>query len=486
MTTPILATKFYIPPLRSDLVRRPQLLRKLAASLRHPLTIVCAPAGFGKTTLLVEWLCSLSAQNIDRAWVALEPDERDPLRFVDCLRLALGALCPELAVIPTAVAPLTPQSKLAELITALHQLSRPCVVVLDDYHAVTEPAIHELVAYFIHHLPPHVHLILASRSEPPLPLARLRLRAGLTEIRTDDLRFTHEESAEFLTARLGLPLAQGDVDALTVRTEGWVAGLKLAALSLINESPTEYAAFVQAFTGSHRYVADYLVEEVLASQPEIVRNFLLHTATLSLLCGPLCDAVTGARNSQALLEQLEQQNLFINRLDDARYWYRYHQLFADLLRRRLDLLQPGLAKQLQRRAVAWYEENDLLECAIDEALDAREFAIAADLIVRAHPEQLVRGQRATVERWLRALPPQMVRATAALHTLWLTMIDNRLTSREVEIIELVAQGASNRAIAQSLIVSLGTVKKHLNNIFSKLNATNRTQAVAQARELGLL
>lgn len=485
---PILATKFYRPRPRPDTILRPRLLQQVAAGLSRPVVLLTAPAGFGKTTLLAQWQESAAGQAVPLAWLSLETEECDPHRFLDCLAAAIAPLQPGLREAETAVAPtqpLPPQVRLNGLLQALTP-DAPFALVLEDYHTITAGAVHALVSYLIQHLPPTMHLILSSRSEPPLPLARLRVRGDLAEIRVDELRFTAEESAAYLQQALAVPLAAADIQTLTERTEGWIAGLKLAVLSLQNRSYPDLTTFVAHFNGSHRYIADYLLEEVLNQQPAAVRTFLLQTAVLSMLCGPLCDALTGQQHGQAMLEHLDQQNLFLVRLDDERCWFRYHHLFADLLRQRLDQFYPGLAAELHRRAVAWYTENELVACAIDEALDAGEFTIAADLIERAGPELLAAGQQALLTRWLHALPTAFGQQQRGLRALRAAVSEPLLTPREQEVVRLLSQGATNRQIAQTLVVSLGTVKKHLNNIFLKLSAQSRTQAVARARELGLV
>lgn len=490
MTTPILATKFYIPTLRTDFMPRPRLLDKLAAGLARPVTLLSAPAGFGKTTLLAEWHASPQGGALPLAWLSLETEERDPLRFLECVAMAIEplhpGLCATLADLRTTGQPLEPQPQLATLIEAVSRSSQPFALVLEDYHTITTVAIHDLVAYLLNHLPPAMHLVLSSSVDPPLPLARWRVRGDLTELRAADLRFTAAEMVSYLQQALPTALSPTDIQTLAARTEGWIAGLKLVVLSLQSDPQRDGAAFVAEFTGSHRYIADYLIEEVLDHQTDAVRSFLLQTSVLSMLCGPLCDALTGQRHGQAMLEQLDQQNLFLVRLDEERCWFRYHHLFADLLRQRLDQFYPGLAPALHRRAVAWYTENELLECAIDEALDAGEFAIASDLIERAGPDLLAAGQQATLTRWLQALPRPHRQLPHGLIALRAAVVDQALTPREQEVMTLISQGASNREIAQTLVVSLGTVKKHLNNIFLKLEAQSRTQAVARARELGLL
>jgi ATP/maltotriose-dependent transcriptional regulator MalT len=491
MPTPILAAKFHIPDLHADLVSRPRLIRKLSEGLTGPLTLVSAPAGFGKTTLITEWHCSSAGRDFPLAWLSLEAEDNDPIRFMVGFISALQTLQPGLL---TEVEPLLQSSQAkviaATLIPCLNRIPHSFALVLEDYHAITANTVHDAVAYFISHLPSQMHLILSSRVDPPLPLSRLRVRGDLTEIRSDDLRFTHEETIAYLNQNIGQTLSPDDVDALETRTEGWIAGLKLAALSMQSDPETDLASFVSRFTGSHHYIADYLVEEVLNGQPEQVRNFLLKTSELNCLCGQLCDAVLGRvnehANGQAMLEQLDQENLFIVRLDDDREWFRYHHLFGELLRHRLHQVHPGLAAELHRREVEWYEQNEMLECAVEVALDAEEFELAAGVIERIHPTIAESGQTETLSRWVQALPDGILRAHPRLAPFLPSKPGGILTPRELEVLQLMGKGASNRQIAQSLVVTTGTVKKHLNNIFAKLEAQNRTQAVARAREVGLL
>jgi len=380
MTAPIPPTKFYIPAPRNDLVRRPRLVHKLSEGLANPLILISAPAGFGKTTLITEWHYSSLGQAVPLAWLSLEAEDNDSTRFLTCFVSALEPVKPGML----AEAEVLPQSSepnvvLATLIQCLSRIPNPFALVLEDYHSITTNTIHDAITYLISHMPPQMHLILSSRIDPPLPLARLRVRGDLTEIRTDDLRFTREETSMYLNQIMGLALSTKDINTLEARTEGWIAGLKLAALSMQRDPRADLTAFVSEFAGSHHYIADYLVEEVLNGQSEQVRRFLLQTSVLTSLCGPLCDAVTGEGSGQAVLEQLDQENLFVVRLDDERYWFRYHHLFADLLRHRLNQVYPGLAVELHRRAAAWYEQNDILDCGIEEALEAREFELAASI-----------------------------------------------------------------------------------------------------------
>jgi LuxR family maltose regulon positive regulatory protein len=494
MNASLPATKFYIPTPRSDLVPRPRLTCMLSEGLAAPLILISAPAGFGKTTLLAEWHASPSGRTFPLAWLSLEAEDNDLARFLTCLGSALESLRPGmLAEAETALQsspPLQPKSVLEALLhhlnSGLSSIPGPFALVLEDYHSITAGAIHDTVAYLIGHLPPQMHVILSSRADPPLPLSRLRVRGNLAEIRTDDLRFTREETGTYLNQVMKLALGAEDIDTLEARTEGWIAGLKLAALSMQGDPHADFSAFISEFAGRHHYIADYLVEEVLNGQPGEVRDFLLQTSALPILCGALCDAALRQGNSQAMLERLDQENLFIVRLDDDRTWYRYHHLFADLLRHRLNQAYPGLAAELHRRAAEWFEQNGWLDCAVEEALEAQRFELAASWIERLHPSMAENGQAETLSRWLQALPDGVLQAHPPLAALRSSRSRGILTPRELEVLRLIGRGASNREIARTLIVSTGTVKKHLNNIFGKLEAQNRAHAVARGRDLGLL
>src|SRR5215468_10936676 len=389
-TDALVATKFHIP--RAGFVPRPRLLARLAEGIGRGLTVVCTPAGFGKTTLLGDW-ARRSRRTV--AWLSLDSADNDPARFWRYVAAALEAVATavinQLAVVPDAGA---------------------VVLVLDDYHLIEAPTVHDSVAFLVERLPPALRLVLASRTDPPLPLARLRARGQLGELRADDLRFTLGETAAFLREATGLDLPTELVAALQERTEGWAAGVQLAALSLRGHA--DPAGFVATFSGSHRFVLDYLSEEVLARQPSEVVDFLLETSVLDRLSGPLCDAVTGRCGSQAVLEGLERASLFVVPLDEERGWWRYHHLFAGLLRARLAHERPGRVPGLHRAAAAWHEDHGLADGAIRHALAAGEARWAARLIERHAEEMLWRGEGATLCRWFRALPAEMLRARPRL------------------------------------------------------------------------
>jgi len=407
----LLATKLHVPGPRPGFVARPRLSGALAGGL----VLVCAPAGFGKTALLADWLRS-GGRPV--AWLSLDAGDNDPVRFWRHVVAALDRARPGTG---ERVAPLLgpPPSSLEGLVTALiNELAaqsgeNAIVLVLDDYHLIDARQVHASLAFLLEHLPPGLHLVLASRSDPPLPLARLRARGQLAELRADDLRFTAEEAAALLRESAGAALPGAAVAALVARTEGWVAGLQLAALSLRGRS--DIAGFVAAFSGSHRYILDYLTGEVLDGLPEQVREFLLETSVLERLSGGLCDAVTGRDDGQAMLEQVEQAGLFLMPLDEVRGWWRYHRLFADLLRARLQQQRPGRVAVLHRAAAAWYEEHRLADDAVGHALAAGDTAWAARLIEQHFDATLyLRSEGATAQRWLAALPAELVQTRTRL------------------------------------------------------------------------
>jgi LuxR family transcriptional regulator, maltose regulon positive regulatory protein len=409
----LLATKVSIPRTRPHRLVRSLLIQRLNQGMARELILVCTPAGFGKTTLLADWATST---NWAVAWLSLDPDDNDPARFwryaVAALDRVVGGLGEQLLPLLTAPTPLSGQGVVTALSNQLQALPDELALVLDDYHAIEEPAIHDSLAFLLSHLPPRLHLAISSRSDPPLPLARLRASGQLAELRAADLRFTPQEAAAFLQEVWGLELAAEAIAALETRTEGWAVGLQLAALSLQGQPDPE--GFLDAFAGTHRYVLDYLSEEVLARQPDQVRTFLLETSILERLCGPLCDAVTGDSDGQRLLEELERANLFLLALDEERRWWRYHHLFADLLRARLVQTQPELVPELHRRAATWCEQHGLIDEAIRHAVAAEEAAWATRLVEEYLDETLRRGEDATLSRWLALLPDDAVRSAPAL------------------------------------------------------------------------
>lgn len=384
--------------------------------IERKLTLVSAPAGFGKTTLLAEWVTAAPASERPVTWVSLDQGDNDPAFFWAYFITALQKVQSEVGerALSLLHSPQPPpiESVLATLINEINAIEEDFALILDDYHVVDAQPVHSAIAFLLDHQPPQMHLIIASRAAPPLPLARLRGRGELTELRVTDLRFTPDETAAFLNEVMGLDISAADVAALEKRTEGWIAGLQLAALSM--QGRADVPGFVAAFSGDDRYIVDYLVEEVLQRQPERVRSFLLQTSILDRLSGPLCDAVNGRKSGKRMLEALERGNLFVVPLDDKRQWYRYHHLFADVLRAYSMEEQPDRVPTLHRRASEWYEQNSLPSDSIRHALAAEDFERAANLVELAWPAMRRSRQEATTLGWVKALPDRLIRARPVL------------------------------------------------------------------------
>ncbi len=411
MSTPLLSTKLYLPPARPDAIPRPRLSERLLAGASRPggLVLLSGPAGFGKTTLLSEFLAQ---SRRPAAWLSLDEGDNDPIRFwtyliAACQSAHSGVGEAALALFHTPQ-PLPVETVPTILVNDLARLGSELLLVLDDFHVIQYQAIHAALAFLLDHLPGNLHIVLSTRSDPPWPLARLRARNQLTEIRAADLRFTTAEAAAFLNQMTGLDLSAEDLAALEARTEGWVAGLQLAALSMIGRS--DIPAFVRAFSGSHVYVAEYLVEEVLQRQPEEVQSFLLQTSILERLNAGLCQAVSGRQDAQAMLTALQRGNLFILALDDVGGWFRYHHLFADLLQALAQQSLPAEAiTALHGRAAAWYEQHGLAAEAISHALAAKDYEAAARLVEQNAFQVMTRGEMTTLLRWIAALPADVTR-----------------------------------------------------------------------------
>ncbi len=405
----LLATKLYLPRLQPGFIARPRLTERLDEGPAGGLVLVCAPAGFGKTALLADWV---RRGRRPAAWLSLDQGDNDPARFWRHVIAALERVRPGTA---EQLAPLLgppPPPAFDGLVTALinELAAQPGAVemmlILDDYHLIAAQPVHDSLGFLLEHQPAGLRVVLASRADPQLGLARLRGRGQLAELRAGELRFTVEETAALLRQAVGTALPEAAVAMLTARTEGWVAGLQLASLSLRQHS--DVAGFVATFSGSHRYVLDYLTEEVLEHQPDEVRSFLLETSVLERLSGGLCDAVTGRPGGQAMLERLERANLFLVPLDEVRGWWRYHQLFADLLRARLQRELPERVPALHRNAAAWQGEHGLADDAVGHALAAGDAAWAARLVEQEADALLMRGEGATLRRWLEVLPAELV------------------------------------------------------------------------------
>ena len=419
MPAPLLETKLYIPRPRRGLVPRPRLIERLDRGAAATLLLVSAPAGFGKTTLLAAWLAAGPASPTDNrsaAWLSLDRGDNDPGSFWAHLIAALRTAAPEVGAQAVALLeaprPAPIRDVLTTLLNDLGALKSDLVLVLDDYHVIDSREVQDGMAFLLDHLPAQVHLVIASRADPPVPLARLRARGELVEARAADLRFTPDEAAAYLTEVMGLPLTAQDVSALEERTEGWIAALQLAALSM--QGRDDITAFIAGFAGDDRYIVDYLGEEVVQRQPEQVQTFLLRTSILARLNGSLCDAVTGQDGGGAMLEALERANLFLVPLDDRRRWYRYHHLFADVLHARLLDEQPDRVPELHRRASAWYARNGEQAAAIHHAMAAEDFERAADLVELAMPAMRRDRREATLRGWLEMLPDELFPARPVL------------------------------------------------------------------------
>ena len=422
MAAPLLRTKLYIPPIRPEIVPRPHLVEQLHAGLGRKLTLVSAPAGYGKTTLVSAWL---HAGDVPCAWLSLDEGDNDPVRFFAYLIATLQGIDVEIgqSVQGWLEAPHPPSfdSLMATLINDMATVPRSFVLVLDDHHVITERTIHESIGLLLDRQPPQMHLVIATRHDPPLPLARLRARGELIELRQSDLRFTVEEATTFLNQSLGLDLSASDVAVLGERTEGWIAGLQLAGLSMQGCDAASVSRFIGEFSGRHYFILDYLTDEVLKRQAGPVQEFLLQTSILEHLCGSLCDAVVGQeagpdgmqhQDGQATLEELQRANLFVVPLDDEHRWYRYHHLFAQLLRARLEATRPGLMADLHRRAAIWHEENGLGFGAVQHALSTGDYALAAAVIERAIMKFDIWSSTeiSTVLGWMKTLPGDVVRS----------------------------------------------------------------------------
>ncbi len=462
----LLATKLHVPGTRPDLVPRPRLAGPLDEG--RGLVLVCAPAGYGKTVLLADWVASGRGPV---AWLSLDAGDNDPARFwrhavaaLDRVRPGVGERLNPMLGPP---APMSYDGLVAALVNEL--AAQPgadeITLVLDDYHVVSSQPVHASLEFLLEHRPPGLHLVLASRSDPPLALARLRARGQLAELRAAELRFTADEAAALLRqvmAEPGRPLPDDAVAALAARTEGWAAGLQLAALSLRGQP--DVAGFVAAFTGSHRYILDYLAGEVLERQSEQLRTFLLETSVLERLSGPLCDAVTGRTGSQALLEEVERAGLFLVPLDEVRGWWRYHHLFADLLRARLEH-DPGRVPRLHRTAATWYEQRGLADDAIHHTLAAGETAWAARL-VEEHFDTVfnLRGEEATIRSWLPALDEDLVRSRPRLLLAQAQMAAMRGDVDTMEPLIDAAERASGNVIDEPFEPSAGRAGSLLVNV----------------------
>ncbi|HYU72281.1 MAG TPA: AAA family ATPase, partial [Ktedonobacteraceae bacterium] len=450
MSAPILATKLYIPPPRPKLIPRLHLINQLNDGLSRKLTLISAPAGFGKTTLVSEWVASYERPV---AWLSLDEQDNDLTRFLTYLIAALQTISANIGVeILKAIHVSQPQSPsavsiLTALLNEITTLQEHFILVLDDYHVIDAKPVDDALTFLLEHQPPQMHLVITTREDPQLPLARLRVRNQLTELRAADLRFTLSEAANFLNQMMGLSLSTDDIAALEARTEGWIAGLQLAAISM--QGHQDATSFIKSFTGTHHFVLDYLLEEVLQQQSEGVQTFLLRTSILDRLCGPLCDAVLldSSVSGQETLEYLERANLFLVPLDNERRWYRYHHLFADLLRQRL--LQSSASDmedvtQLHIRASQWYEDNGFELEAFHHATAANDVERAERLIEGAGVPLHFRGVGAPVLNWLKSLPRATLNARPSL---WVTYASALMMTGQHTTVEQTLQAAETALAA---------------------------------------
>lgn len=506
----ILATKLYLPRLRPDMVSRPHLIERLNKGLHRKMTLIAAPAGFGKTTLVSAWVASIERP---AAWLSLDEGENDPVHFLTYLVAALQTIIPTLGdgVLRALQSPQPPSTEalLTALLNELATFRDPFVLVFDDYHMIDARPVEQALTYLVEHLPPPMHLVIATREDPHLPLARLRARDHLTELRAADLRFTLSETAAFLNQMMGLTLSDQDIAALERRIEGWIAGLQLVALSM--QGQKDITAFIRSFTGSHQYVADYLLEEVLGQQSESIQHFLLRTSILDRLCGPLCDSVLldASMPGQATLEHLERANLFLVPLDNERQWFRYHPLFAQLLRLRLQSTarsstdnERDLIAALHRRASTWYEEHGLELEAFHHAVAAHDLDRAACLVEGKEMSLPFLGSVATVLSWLESLSTAeldarpslwVVYASAVLFTGQNTAVEQKLQAAEAALQDsepddrtrnLLGRIASMRATLAVMQHDVTTIIAQSRRALSYLPSNNLTLRTATTWTLG--
>lgn len=404
----VVAAKTRIPRLPRDWVERKRLSRALDDALQSTLVLISAPAGYGKSTLLAE---ALRGKERTIGWVTLDSGDNIPASFWTCLATAFRARAPEKcrALLDVLMSPEPPPDAwvLAAVLDAIGDREDDFVLVLDDYHLISFRPIHEAMGFLVEHVPPQVHIVIAGRADPPMPLSRWRAKGMLTELRADDLGFSREEAEVFFRVGTGIAIGEGDLAILQSRTEGWIVGLKLAAFSL--KGKTDLPGAIAAFSGSNRYVLDYLAEEALDRQPPETRNFLLETSILKRLCGPLCDAVTGQSDGRSMLAGLESANLFISPMDDERNWYRYHPLFASLLRTVLSREGPEAVTRLHLRAGSWYEASDSPEEAVDHFLEGGGFQPAIDVLERVAHLMLGQGRAADLLSYHARIPAESLR-----------------------------------------------------------------------------
>jgi LuxR family maltose regulon positive regulatory protein len=457
----LLKTKLAIPPLRSDLVSRSRLLKKLNEGANRKLSLLSAPPGFGKTTLLSEWI---HKKKFPAAWFSVDEGDNDPSSFLTYMIAALQTIDknwgqPALELIQSPQLP-SFEATIITLINSITPIPKNFALVIDDYHLIQSQPIHNMLGLFLDAIPPKMHLILATRSDPPLQISRLRSQNQLSELRTDDLSFTSDEIMLYFKDKLNVDLSIEDIALLESRTEGWITGLQLAALSM--QGRKDLSAFVAKFSGDNRYIVDYLMEEVLHRQPEHIQKFLLQTSILDPLSGPLCDAVTENQNSQQMLNLLEKANLFIFSLDNERNWFRYHRLFADSLNQRLQHRHGEIVPGLHRRACDWYDKRGLKYEAVDHALAASDYDRAAFLLEDMAETVWDRGQQVKLTQWFSHLPKRLISSRPELCVFYarslimsgkqkeaeqcLSSAEQILDSSSEEIVEILPDGTSFRHV----------------------------------------
>jgi LuxR family maltose regulon positive regulatory protein len=413
MKTDLLVSKFYFSPHHQNLVQRPHLLESLDAGLSGKLTVVSAPAGFGKTTMVSEWIRYCGHPT---AWLSLDKNDNDLSRFLIYLIAALQRIDPEIGADVQAALEESPSPHfeilLTRLISKLERLPDKSIIVLDDYHLIDSKPVHDVINFLIEYLPATIHLVISGRTDPPLPISRLRVQGEVNEVRTSQLRFTKEEVATFLNDLMGFDLPSDGIEALESRTEGWIASLKLAAISM--QGRQDWPEFIAKFSGSHRYIIDYLVDEVLARQPEEVQTFLRRTSILERFCAPLCEYVVGRSTDMDIIDYLDRSNLFLIPLDDQREWYRYHHLFGDFLSQRLRSSESDRIPELHRRASQWYQNEGLVDEAIQHALAAGDFESATRLVDGSAADLVMRRESNKLLRFVEQLPSHLCQANPML------------------------------------------------------------------------
>jgi LuxR family maltose regulon positive regulatory protein len=485
----VLQPKLRAPSPRPEQLIRRRLLEFLRNALGRKVSVLSAPTGYGKTTVLAHWRRVEEAE-VPFAWVSLDEQDNDPIRLWRHVVEALGKAVPEEegfgADILTAMGAAWRgfvEMALPMLINDLAEVRHRVVLVLDDYQSVTEGEVHESVAFFLEHLPENVHLVISSRSDPPLPLARLRAMGELNEIRAEQLAFTEEETARLLNGRMGLNIGPDDISVLHERTEGWPAAIYLASLSLQNKKNKH--AFIESFGGSNRFIVGLLGEEILAGLDENVRRFLLQTSILRAMTGPLCDAVTGRMGSASLLRELARSNLFVISLDDQDEWYRYHHLFSEMLLNELTGTEPDLVPILRGRAGAWLEDEGFVEGAIRQATAAEDYERVGLLIARHWRWYVFSGQTATVQRWLGLLPEGMIARDAALVLVeaWICALGGR--HEECERYLRLAEGIPHKRSLPDGTASVESGVTVLRAIFGFDGIQSKADAARRAAELEL-